>query len=98
MAFKLMQENGVDHPVLVCDVCGNRIYDPFGDLASGTRVNGGLGNVVIHHRACPTTEEVHLSLVKFFALFATKGRYGDLASDGLTEKAILPINIGEQFE
>lgn len=96
MAFKLMETGSGDWPVLMCDVCGNRIYDPFGDLASGTRV-GGLGNIVIHHKACATDEEVHMPLVKFFALFAIKNGFGNSTSDSATEKATLEIPTGEGF-
>ena len=95
MAFKML-DNG--DPVLVCDVCGNRLYDPFGDLASGTVVGGDLGDIVIHHATCATDKEMHLPLNKFFALFTIKNGYGDASSDGVTERAILGIPTGESFE
>lgn len=97
MAFKLTQDGSGDVPVLACDVCGERIWDIFGDLASATRVNGKLGNIVIHHKACLTDEQLHMTLIVFFRLFATKNRIGDVASDGVTERTTLEIPFGEGF-
>ncbi len=96
MGLKLTQSNGRDFPVLMCDVCNGRIYDLFGDLASGSRVDGGLGNIVIHHKACPTTEALHMPLNKFFALTVICNRMGDLASNGVTEtlKFEFPVDGG----
>ena len=91
MAFKFVDGS----PVLMCDICGNRIYDPFGDLASTTL--GGDGNIVMHHQLCATTEAVHLPLNKFFALFSMSG-YGDRSSNGTVERVTLEIGTGETFE
>ncbi len=94
MAFKLTQE-GRDFPVLICDICGERIIDLWSDLVSGSRTTG---NVVIHHRACPTTEPVHTTIIKFFGMFLALNRVGDLASDGVVEKISLESLVDERFE
>jgi hypothetical protein len=93
MAFKLIQDGERDFPVLMCDVCGNRIFDIFGDLASG---HDG-GPVVIHHKACPTTETLHVSIRQFFIMVMMRNRVGDLASDGVTEKITIEMPIEEGF-
>jgi hypothetical protein len=96
--FKLMQEGGSDFPVLICDVCSQRIADLWNDLASGSHVDGGLGNVVIHHKKCPTQEPLHMPLVDFFGLFMVKNRIGDLATCDTVERISLNHEVGGGFE
>jgi hypothetical protein len=96
MAFKLIEDVGLDIPVVVCDVCAKPV-DFWRDLASGAR--GTLqspGAVVIHHAACPTTEILHVPLIEFFSMIVVRCRIGDVGSDGVTEKATVefPINGG----
>lgn len=96
MGFKLMQEGG-DWPVLTCDVCGDRIVDLWADKASGSRVDGGLGNIVVHHAGCATAEPLHMSLIDFFGLFGVRNRVGDVVSDSASTR-IVTRDPGGGFE
>lgn len=99
MAFKMAQEGGKDCPTLICGVCGEPIWDVWSDLASGTRPPDGLGGaVVLHHRACPTTEPNHVTLAQFFFMYLSRRRVGDLASNGASEKVTLEFPSNTSFE
>lgn len=93
MAFKLTQESGRDLPTVMCDVCGNRIYDLWGDLVSGSLG----GNLIVHHKACVTTEPLHTTVAKFFGMLIARNRIGDLGSDGTTDKITLELPTTEGF-
>ena len=81
MSIKLDVDMG-DFPVLLCDVCGLRLCDPFGDLASTTKTPGTPSEIVLHHAACSTDKTDHMPIMEFFKLLMVRNRFGDLGSDG----------------
>ena len=99
MSLKLVNEGGRDIPIVVCDVCGKRIVDPWEDLVSGTR--GTLeapGTLVFHHKGCSTTEPVHTSIRTFFAMIAGRNRFGELGQNGGVDRVTLEMTTDEDFE
>ena len=98
MGLKLGKDVSLDFPVLLCDVCGKRIVDYWNDLASGTSgTMDAPGDLVLHHQACATQQPLHMTLVDFFGLFLSRNRVGDVASDGLTSKAIVSVETNKGF-
>ena len=96
MSIKLDADSN-DFPVLICDVCGLRLCDPFGDLASTTRTAGTPSEIVLHHAACVTDKADHMPVMEFFKLLMIRNRFGDVGSDGVNDRLISEFPTGGGF-
>ena len=100
MAFKLYSDAQMDHPVLCCDVCGERMIDVWNDKATGSPTHDGqMSAMTVHHAACvPPAGAVTMLLIDFLRLFVVQNRLGDLAADGVTDKLTVSYPAMKGFE
>lgn len=98
MAFKLSSDANADFPMLICDVCGEKVFDIWNDKATGSPVDGQVTEVKVHHAKCQATGTVTISLIDFLRLFVVQNRVGDLGSSGSIDKVSVEYPTGKGFE
>lgn len=100
MAFKLYSDQFSDQPVLMCDVCDQKIFDIWNDKATGSPSHDGQTSAVtVHHAACvPPAGAVTIPLIDFLRLFVVQSRPGDLGSVGGMDRVGVEYPTGKGFE
>jgi hypothetical protein len=98
MAFKLSSDSLVDQPILMCDVCQQKIVDIWNDKATGSPANGQVVDVTVHHAGCQATGTVTMPLIDFLRLFVARTRLGDVASDGSIDRVYVECPTKGRFE
>lgn len=99
MAFKLYSDAQTDRPILVCDVCGQKIADVWSGKATGTPSGAGqVTDVTVHHAACvPPAGAVTIPMVDFLRLLVIQNRIGDLGSNGVIDRLYVEYPTGKGF-
>jgi len=98
MSFKLQSDGKTDYPTLVCDVCGQKIFDIWSDKATSSPAKDQTVDVQIHHAKCQASGTVTIPLIEFLRFFVVQNRVGDLGSNGIVDKVSVEYPTGKGFK